>query len=132
MKGLLFVITAPSGAGKSSLIAKLLADESGLTNLNATLPPGSGDEAWLDGVRRLVAAAEAHASEAVVVPLGVDAAAEDPNSPLEVTASGFRTAGRALAGLGLPTVFVQEGGYVLETLGALVLAVLEGFEEAPS
>jgi len=31
MKGLLFVITAPSGAGKSSLIAKLLADESGLT-----------------------------------------------------------------------------------------------------
>jgi guanylate kinase len=30
MRGLLFVITAPSGAGKSSLIAKLLEDERGL------------------------------------------------------------------------------------------------------
>jgi len=29
-RGLLFVITAPSGAGKSSLIAKLLEDERGL------------------------------------------------------------------------------------------------------
>jgi guanylate kinase len=29
-QGLLFVITAPSGAGKSSLIAKLLEDERGL------------------------------------------------------------------------------------------------------
>jgi len=31
MKGLLYVITAPSGAGKSSLIAKLLVDEPALT-----------------------------------------------------------------------------------------------------
>ena len=33
------------------------------------------------------------------------------------------------AALGLPTVFVQEGGYVLPTLGPLVLEVLDGFEE---
>ena len=37
---------------------------------------------------------------AVVVSLGVDAAAEDPNSPLEVTEEGFATAGRT--GLGEP------------------------------
>jgi hypothetical protein len=34
-----------------------------------------------------------------------------------------------VGGLGLPTVFVQEGGYVLPTLGPLVLEVLNGFEE---
>jgi acetoin utilization deacetylase AcuC-like enzyme len=28
------------------------------------------------------------------------------------------------------TVVVQEGGYVLDTVGALVLAVLEGLDEA--
>ena len=39
----------------------------------------------------------------------------------------FRGAGRSLA-LGVPTVFVQEGGYDLPRLGRLVLAVLEGFE----
>ena len=45
MTGLLFVITAPSGAGKSSLIAKLLADESGLTLSVSytTRPPRPGE-----------------------------------------------------------------------------------------
>jgi guanylate kinase len=45
MKGLLYVITAPSGAGKSSLIAKLLADESGLTLSVSytTRPPRPGE-----------------------------------------------------------------------------------------
>ena len=33
--------------------------------------------------------------------------------------------GRALGALGLPTVIVQEGGYDLETIGALVRATLE-------
>jgi acetoin utilization deacetylase AcuC-like enzyme len=46
-----------------------------------------------------------------------------------VTAAGFRRAGRALGGLRLPTVLVQEGGYDLETLGPLVREVLLGFEE---
>jgi len=110
------------------------ADESGGgtgagANLNAPLAPGSGDETWLAGVERLVDAARAHRSEALVVPLGVDAGAGDPNSPLAVTDAGFREAGRRLGDLRLPTVLVQEGGYVLDTIGALVRATLEGFEE---
>ena len=67
---------------------------------------------------------------ALVVSLGVDAAEADPESPLKVTEAGFARAGRALATLGVPTVFVQEGGYDLEHLGPLVLAVLRGFEDA--
>ena len=64
------------------------------------------------------------------MPLGVDAAEGDPESPLRVTEDGFRAAGRELGRLALPTVFVQEGGYDLATLGPLVRAVLTGFEEA--
>lgn len=107
------------------------AEESGATNLNVTLAPGAEDDDWLAGVDRLVAAATEHRSDALVVALGVDAAADDPNSPLAVTETGFREAGRRLASLGLPTVVVQEGGYVLETVGGLVLAALEGLEESP-
>jgi acetoin utilization deacetylase AcuC-like enzyme len=106
------------------------ADESGPANLNLPLTPGTGDRAWNQGIDELVAAAVAHGAEALVVSLGVDAAAGDPESPLEVTARGFAAAGRSLAAPGLPTVFVQEGGYDLDTLGDLVLAVLDGFEEA--
>jgi acetoin utilization deacetylase AcuC-like enzyme len=98
-------------------------------NLNVPLEPGSRDEAWLAGIDLLLQAVRAHRSETLVVPLGVDAGGADPNSPLQVTENGFREAGRRLGALGLPTVFVQEGGYVLDTIGALVRATLEGLEE---
>ena len=88
---------------------------------------GGGDQPWLEAVRELVE--WARGATALVVALGVDAAGGDPESPLEVTASGFRSAGRALGELGLPTVLVQEGGYDLESIGPLVREVLEGMEE---
>jgi acetoin utilization deacetylase AcuC-like enzyme len=106
------------------------ADETGTANLNLPLPPGCGDPIWLAAVDRLVATAEEHEVDALVVALGVDAAADDPNSPLAVTEDGFRKAGRRLGSLDVPTVLVQEGGYVLDTIGPLVRATLEGFESA--
>ena len=72
------------------------------------------------------AAAFAAGARALVVALGVDAAAGDPESPLEVTADGYREAGRILGELGLPTVVVQEGGYDLATIGPLVVETLTG------
>jgi acetoin utilization deacetylase AcuC-like enzyme len=106
------------------------ADESTPTNLNVPVASGSGDGVWLQGVDRLVAAAREHGSDALVVALGVDAAAGDPNAPLAVTEDGFREGGSRLGSLGLPTVVVQEGGYVLETVGPLVRAALEGLTES--
>jgi acetoin utilization deacetylase AcuC-like enzyme len=97
--------------------------------VNAPLPPGTGDDGWLAALGGLIEAVRG--VDAIVVSLGVDAAAGDPESPLEITATGFATAGGLIAGLGVPVVFVQEGGYDLATLGGLVLAVLEGFEQAP-
>jgi len=106
------------------------ADETGHANVNLPLPPGSGDAIWLAAVDRLAATVKEHGCEALVVALGVDAAAGDPNSPLAASEHGYREAGRLLGALGLPTVLVQEGGYVLETIGPLVRATLEGFESA--
>ena len=108
------------------------ADETGSgagagRTLNVPLPPETGDERWLEGVARLAGAASAHGSTALVVSLGVDAAVDDPNSPLHITLDGYRRGGELLAGLGLPTVLVQEGGYHLPTLGPLVAATLEAF-----
>jgi acetoin utilization deacetylase AcuC-like enzyme len=94
------------------------------SNLNLPLAPGTGDDDWLAAVRR--AAAFVEPARALVVALGVDAAAGDPESPLEVTAAGYREAGRILAELDLPTVVVQEGGYDLETIGPLVVETLTG------
>jgi acetoin utilization deacetylase AcuC-like enzyme len=95
-------------------------------NLNLPLAPGTGDEGWLDAIRE--AAAFAAGARGLVVALGVDAAAGDPESPLEVTAAAYREAGRILGALGLPTVVVQEGGYDLATIGPLVAEFLAGVE----
>src|SRR5581483_7463658 len=106
------------------------AAESDGANLNLPLAPGTGDDDWLAAVRE--AASFAANARALVVALGVDAAAADPESPLQVTARGYREAGRILGALGLPTVIVQEGGYDLETIGPLVVAALEGLERGAS
>ena len=95
-------------------------------NINLPLAPGSGDAEWLEGVARMTEAAAAFGAEALVVALGVDAAIDDPESPLQVTPQGYHRAGAALGALELPTVIVQEGGYHLPTLGALVAATLDG------
>jgi acetoin utilization deacetylase AcuC-like enzyme len=95
-------------------------------NLNLPLPPGTGDDVWLAAVHR--ASEFAAPARALVVALGVDAAGADPESPLEVTAAGYREAGRILGALGLPTVVVQEGGYDLATIGELVLEFLTGVQ----
>jgi acetoin utilization deacetylase AcuC-like enzyme len=100
------------------------AAENDDANLNLPLAPGTGDDGWLAAVRQ--AAEFAAPAQTLVVALGVDAAAADPESPLEVTAGGFREAGRILGELGLPTVVVQEGGYDLATVGPLVVETLTG------
>jgi acetoin utilization deacetylase AcuC-like enzyme len=106
------------------------ADEAGIdqgsgATLNLPLAPGSGDSEFLAGVRELADAVTLHGSTAVVVSLGVDAAKDDPESPLQVTERGYQRAGEVvLRQLGLPAVVVQEGGYHLPTLGQLVAAFL--------
>ena len=58
----------------------------GGANRNVPLAPGSGDDEWLEAVRGLAAWALEGGASALVVPLGVDAAAGDPESQLGVTA----------------------------------------------
>ena len=111
------------------------ADETGAgagegATRNLPLPEGTGDEPWLAAVAELAEWVTGAGCDHLVVSLGVDAAADDPESPLQVTADGYREAGRLLGATGLPAVAVQEGGYHLATLGGLVAAYLDGHASA--
>src|SRR5262249_11716178 len=94
-------------------------------NRNLPLAPGTGDDGWLAAVAALCADAAAHRPDAVAVALGLDAAESDPESPLRVSADGYRQAMAGIAALG-PAVLVQEGGYDLAALGSLAVAALTG------
>lgn len=95
-------------------------------NLNLPLSPGTEDKRWLGAIMKIVQRVLDFEATAMVLSLGVDAAAEDPESPLEITEDGYHRAGELLGAMGLPTVALQEGGYHLPTLGALVKASLQG------
>jgi acetoin utilization deacetylase AcuC-like enzyme len=99
-------------------------------NLNIPLPLKTGDDGYMRAFDVAAKAIDAFAPGALVVALGLDASEHDPLAGLAVTTDGFRRIGAALARLGLPTVLVQEGGYLSEILGTNLTAVLAGFEAA--
>ena len=101
-------------------------------NLNIPLPKGTGDDDYIKAIGEAEKTIRAFAPGALVIALGLDASEHDPLAGLAVTTDGFRRIGAAIARFGLPTVFVQEGGYLSDILGANLTAALGGFEEAVS
>ena len=96
-------------------------------NLNLPLPIGTGDTGWLEALNTALDAIRAFHPDALVLSLGFDASEHEPLNALTVTADGFAKAGAAIGGLRLPTAIVQEGGYNVSLLGALLTRFLEGF-----
>lgn len=97
-------------------------------NLNLPLAQGTGDAGYLEALDRALEAVRAFRPAALVVALGLDAYGGDPLAFLDVTTPGFAEIGRRIAGLGPPTVLVQEGGYVCDALGDNLASFLGGFE----
>ncbi len=109
------------------------ADEKGCgagegANLKLPLPLGSGDDAFLAALDIGLEKVRRFGAEALVVALGLDAFAGDPFAGLAVTENGFRRIAAKLRALALPSVLVQEGGYLCRELGQNLVAFLEGFE----
>lgn len=109
------------------------ADETGEgegegATVNIPLPPGAAMDRWGEALDHLTGRVHDHGTEALVVSLGVDAYKDDPISFFKLTSEDFTEAGRRIARLGLPTVFVMEGGYAIEQVGVNTVNVLEGFQ----
>ncbi|MGE0698545.1 MAG: histone deacetylase family protein [Hyphomicrobiaceae bacterium] len=96
-------------------------------NINVPVPLGADDATWTSAVAGTLGAVRDFAPGALLVALGLDASFDDPFGGAKVTAAGFRTAGQAIGRLGLPTLLVQEGGYLSDTLGTNFRAFLDGF-----
>ena len=97
-------------------------------NLNIPLPRRTGDEGFIKGLAGGLEHIKAFAPEAMVIALGLDAFEGDPFGGLAVSTSGFTEMAKMLAALDLPTVIVQEGGYLCYELGQNLQAFLSGFE----
>jgi acetoin utilization deacetylase AcuC-like enzyme len=96
-------------------------------NLNLPIPRGTGDDGFLAALEGGLERIGSFAPDVLIVALGLDAFEGDPFGGLAVTTPGFARIAAAAAGLGLPTVIVQEGGYLCPELGGNLKSFLSGF-----
>ena len=98
-------------------------------NLNLPLPAGSSKEVWFAALATACEKIKQFDADALVVSLGLDTFADDPISTFALQTSDYLELGAALKVLGLPTVFILEGGYAAKELGVNAGNVLHGIEE---
>ncbi len=105
------------------------ADDGGVANCNLPLPRGTDEPAYLAALERALEAVAAHDASALVVAAGFDGLERDPLSTARLEAGSYEAIGRSIASLGLPTLVVQEGGYVTDEIGGALAALLRGLAE---
>jgi len=99
-------------------------------NLNLPIPRGTGDDGFLTALEPGLERIRAFAPDILIVALGLDPFEGDPFGGLAVTTPGFARIASAAASLDLPTLIVQEGGYLCPELGDNLRSFLGGFLDA--
>ena len=101
-------------------------------NLNLPLPQGTGDRDFVAGVETLLEAIARFDPNVLLVSAGFDAQEHDPLGVFKITTDGFLRFGETIGAFAraweLPSLLVQEGGYICDDLGANLVAFLKGFE----
>ncbi|MGZ8293841.1 MAG: histone deacetylase family protein [Telluria sp.] len=111
------------------------ADETGAGggegyNMNLPLAAGAGAAQWFAALETACIRIAGYGPDALVVSLGADTGAGDPASKVALQSADFLRIGERLGYLGVPAVFVLEGGSATAELGVNIVNVLEGFETA--
>lgn len=111
------------------------ADEAGEAeglgyHMNLCLDLEADDGVILNEMTTMIGSLGVFGAEALVIALGVDMAGDDPLSEVAFSGDGFEEAARMLLGLGLPTLIVQEGGYLGPSLAENVARFITAAEDA--
>lgn len=113
------------------------ADETGVgagqgCNANYPLPHGAAWPDWSAALNESLSRIAGFRADALVVSVGVDTYEGDPLTFFRLTGDDFTRMGERLGQVGLPTLFVMEGGYDVAHIGHNAVNVLQGFEAASS
>jgi acetoin utilization deacetylase AcuC-like enzyme len=97
-------------------------------NINYPMPFGTDFSAWSAALDHACGELEAYGPDSVLISLGVDTFEKDPISKFKLTSADYPRIGARIGRLGLPTLFVMEGGYAVAEIGINAVGVLTGFE----
>lgn len=95
-------------------------------NVNLALPKGTDTIAYLTVLDGALYRIHQFAPDTLLVSLGLDTYKDDPVGGFALETESYTAIGRRLAGLGMPMVVVQEGGYYLPALADNLVAFFGG------
>jgi len=98
-------------------------------NINRPLPRGAGDAEFLRAVDHSLEDIHRFGADVLILALGLDAHESDPFEGMRVTTDGFGQIAQRIANIDLPTLIVQEGGYLSPHLGTNLTRFLTAFQE---
>jgi len=93
-------------------------------NVNFPLRWQSSAKAWFDALEKGCGLIDDYAPDYVVISLGLDTYIEDPISEFRLTTEDYLKMGARIAKLGVPMLFVLEGGYAVDAIGTNAANVL--------
>jgi acetoin utilization deacetylase AcuC-like enzyme len=100
-------------------------------NLNLPIATRASDARYLEVLETALERVRSHAPRYLVVSTGFDTFGGDPVAEngmgFDLTVGVYAEIGARIAALGLPTLFVQEGGYAVAALGENAVMLLRGF-----
>lgn len=97
-------------------------------NFNFPLTLGTQEPRYLTALDVALRQIRIFVPDALIIAFGADTVANDPVGGFNLSVDSYGRIGRKIAELNLPTVIIQEGGYLLSALGDCVISLLKGFE----
>lgn len=94
--------------------------------LNIPLPMDCDETSYLRAVNRGLDVISQYHPDVLVLSVGFDTLKGDPQGEMQLEPRSFDSLGSLIAQLNVPVLLIQEGGYLVESLGLALLALLEG------
>ena len=95
-------------------------------NFNFPLPVGTREPAYMAAYDEALNNIRLFVPDIILVSLGVDTAEGDPVGGFKLTTATFSRLGAKIAACERPTIVVQEGGYLLSSLGDNIVSFIRG------
>lgn len=98
-------------------------------NANFPLAHGTSADTYLSTLDRALSRIVAFDPSSLIISLGFDTFKDEPMGHFTLDIPHYETIGRKIAALGYPTLYVQEGGYAIDALGAMGVSFFRGVLE---
>lgn len=99
-------------------------------NYNFPLPENTNGKSFRLALGTCVGLIRKFKPDYLVVPFGLDIAKGDPTGAWNISSKDFELNGKMIGSLRLPTLVVQEGGYLNRVMGSNAVSFFKGLYEA--